>query len=338
VNLALRHRASITQASQQSTTAVTFRSSEGKNGRRIIGTGKDGANAYLVEYDPTTQQMRMVVDCMREIGSNATGLAAQSAIHTRNNAGASGKIYFGTSGGCPTRAKAKKSADYPGGYPMVYDPATETTRVYPIPVPHQGIISITPDESRNIAYISTRGREQLIESSHFLKLDLLTGAYQDLGETHYVLAFIVVDYRGRAYHPLLGGEILRYDPKTDKVERLKQTIDDKPPTPESRLAMKNPSHQLGSRPQPQDAVRNARIWKSALQLRSYRRRKHACADEAWKVDSRRRGDRLRGDVCFHRPGSYGRECACKTMRHGRFLTLSVSRPAAAGPSIMGRWP
>ena len=40
----------------------------------------------------------------------------------------------------------KKCEDYPGGYPMVYDPETGQTRVYPIPVPNEGIISVTPDE------------------------------------------------------------------------------------------------------------------------------------------------------------------------------------------------
>jgi hypothetical protein len=41
-------------------------------------------------------------------------------------------------------------------------------------------------------------------------------------------AFIVVDHLGRAYHPILGGDVARYDPKTDKLERLMHTIDGKP--------------------------------------------------------------------------------------------------------------
>ena len=49
----------------------------------------------------------------------------------------------------------------------------------------------------------------------------------------------MVDYLHRAYHPVLGGDIARYDPKTDKLERLKQTIDGKPPTPDSHLADKD---------------------------------------------------------------------------------------------------
>ena len=209
---------------------------EGKNGRLYIGTAKYGENAFLVEFDPVTQEMRTVVDCMREIGSKATGFAAQSKIHTRNNVGASGRIYFGTKQGYPDPTKGEKLTDYPGGHPMVFDPETNTTRVYPIPVPHHGIISVTPDESRKVAYVSTCSDERPLESSHFLKLDLETGAYRDLGETNHLYAFIVVDFLGRAYHPLRGGDILRYDPKTDKVERLKQTIDGQPPVAGSHLA------------------------------------------------------------------------------------------------------
>lgn len=208
---------------------------EGKNGRLYIGTAKYGENAYLVEYDPVTQQMLPVVDCQREIGTTAKGFAAQSKIHTRNNVGASGKIYFATKQGYPDKDKGEKFTDYPGGYPMVYDPETGATKVYSIPVPHHGIISIAPDESRGLAYLSTCSDERP-ESSHFMVLNLETGEYTDLGQTHHMYAFIVIDHLGRAYHPMLGGDILRYDPKTKMVERLKQTIDDKPPTPESHLA------------------------------------------------------------------------------------------------------
>ena len=216
---------------------------EGKNGKLYLGAAKYGENAYLVEFDPVTKQMRVAVDCMREIGSTAKGFAAQSKIHTRNNLGPSGKIYFGTKQGYPDEKLGEKFTDYPGGYPMVFDPATGETRVYPIPVPHHGIISVTPDESRKVAYISTCSDERPVESSHFLKLDLETGKYQDLGETNHVFAFIVVDHLGRAYHPLRGGDILRHDPKTNQTERLKQTIDGEPPTSDSHLADEN-SHPI----------------------------------------------------------------------------------------------
>jgi sugar lactone lactonase YvrE len=204
----------------------------GRNGRVYVGTSKHAAGSFLVEFDPPTRQMRTVVDVHKEIGTNAKGFAAQAKIHTRNNVGASGKIYFATKQGYP--GKEEKRTDYPGGYPMVYDPATGKTKVYSIPVAHQGIISITPDESRGIAYISTCGDLQP-ESNHFLILDLKTGKYRDLMDCHTVCPFIVLDHKGRAYHPIAGGDIARYDPATDQLDRLPQTIDGKRLTKESLL-------------------------------------------------------------------------------------------------------
>jgi hypothetical protein len=207
---------------------------EGKNGRLYIGTAKYGQNAYLVEFDPETKVMRVVVDAQQAIGTPAVGFAAQSKIHTRNNVGESGRIYFGTKQGYPK--DGEKRTDYPGGFPMVFDPATGQTRVYDIPVKHHGIISVTPDESRSVAYISTCSDERPIESTHFMILDLKTGKYRDLMECRHMYAFIVVDYLGRAYHPILGGDIARYDPVSERLERLKQTIDGMPPSVDTWLA------------------------------------------------------------------------------------------------------
>ena len=210
----------------------------GNDGRLYIGTHANAVNAWLVEFDPKAKAMKTVVDAHKAIGKDLKGFGAQAKIHTRNNVGASGKIYFGTKQGYPDATKEKRE-DYPGGYPMVYDPKTGETKVYPIPVPHHGINSITPDESRGVAYISTCSdhRPGPGENSIFLILDLKTGNYRQLMDTEHFYGFIVVDHLGRAYHPILGGDIARYDPRTDKLERLKQTIDGKPPTPESRLAL-----------------------------------------------------------------------------------------------------
>src|SRR5258708_17902601 len=125
---------------------------------------------------------------------------------------------------------------------MVYDPATKQTKVYPIPVPHHGINSITPDESRGLAYISTCSdhRPGPGENSIFLILDLKTGKYRELMDTKHYYGFIVIDRKGRAYHPVLGGDIARYDPAADKLERLQQSIDGHPPTCDSRPALEPP--------------------------------------------------------------------------------------------------
>lgn len=213
---------------------------EGLNKRLYIGTHANGVNSWLVEFDPAAAKMKVVVDTHKAIGKDLKGFGSQAKIHTRNNTGASGKIYFGTKQGYPS--KDEKREDYPGGYPMVYDPATGETKFYPIPVPHHGINSITPDESRGVAYISTCAdhRPGPGENAVFLVLDLKSGNYRTLLDTEHYYGFIVVDYLGRAYHPILGGDIARYDPRTDKLERLKQTIDGQPPSPDSRLALEKP--------------------------------------------------------------------------------------------------
>ena len=207
---------------------------EGLNRRLYVGTAKYRHNAYLVEFDPATHGMQVVVDAQKEIGTQATGFAAQAKIHTRNNVGPSGKIYFGTKQGYP--AEGEQRSDYRGGYPMVFDPASGKTRVYDIPVAEQGIISATPDESRGVAYVSTTSDSRPLDSTHFLILDLASGKYRDLLDCQHMYAFIVLDHLGRAYHPIAGGDIARYDPRTDRLERLKQTIDGAPPTKESLLA------------------------------------------------------------------------------------------------------
>jgi len=206
----------------------------GKSGLIYIGTAKYNANAYLVEFNPETQKMQIVLDAHKELGTSVTGFPAQSKLHTRNNRGASGKIYVGTKQGYPK--PPEKVTDYLGGYPMVYDPKTGKTRVYPIPVPHHGIISITPDESRGIAYISTCIDSRPIDCTHFMILNLETGKYRDLIDAQHMYAFIVLDHQGRAYHPMLGGDIARWDPATEKLERLKQTIGGVPPSADSHLA------------------------------------------------------------------------------------------------------
>ncbi len=209
---------------------------EGHNECLYIGTHANGVNSWLVEFSPRLGRMKVVVDAHKAIGIDLKGFGSQAKIHTRNNVGKGGKIYFGTKQGYP--AQGEKREDYPGGYPMVYDPGTGRTRVYAIPIAHEGISSITPDEELGVAYLSTCSdhRPGPRENAHFLVMDLEKGTYRDLIDTHHIYAFIVVDSLHRAYHPMLGGDVFRYDPRSNRLERLKQTIDGKPPAPGTHLA------------------------------------------------------------------------------------------------------
>ncbi|MBY0230251.1 MAG: SMP-30/gluconolactonase/LRE family protein [Gemmataceae bacterium] len=209
---------------------------EGHDKKLYIGTHANGVNSWLVAFDPATGKMSIAVDCHKAIGKDLRGFGSQAKIHTRNNVGASGKIWFGTKQGYP--GPKEKREDYPGGYPMSYDPKTGKTEVYPIPVPHEGINSIIADEEQGVAYVSTCSdhRPGPGENARFLVLDLKTKKYAELIDTKHIYGFLVLDHLRRAYHPMLGGDIVRYDPKAKKLERLKQTIGGKPIPKDSHLA------------------------------------------------------------------------------------------------------
>jgi sugar lactone lactonase YvrE len=204
---------------------------EGKNGNVYIGCAKYGVNSYLVEFNPRNAVIKMVVDVHRAIGTFLKGFGAQAKIHTRNNVGQlTGKIYFGSKQGYPE--KDEKRSDYPGGYVFAYDPATGKTENFGMPKEQCGVISVMPDESRGLIYVSTCDDGRPIESSHFMVYDVKAKKYRDLGETEHSFAFIVLDHKGRAYHPVRGGKIARFDPAADKVEKLDVTVDGQPPPKE----------------------------------------------------------------------------------------------------------
>src|SRR5438876_905691 len=144
---------------------------EGRNGKIYVGSAAYGRNSYLVEFDPTTEKMRIVLDTHKLVGLplTPTGYAAQSKLHTRNFVGPSGKIYVGSKQGYPT-AKEKETghiATYRGGYVMTYDPKTDRAVNLGMPMPlddkrqppeakeGEGVIDVVADEGRGLIYVIT---------------------------------------------------------------------------------------------------------------------------------------------------------------------------------------
>ena len=240
---------------------------EGHNGRVYIGAAKYGVDAYLIEFDPKAAAMKMVMDVHKVIGSDAKGFAAQAKLHTRNNVGASGKIYVGSKQGYPE--KDEKRSDYPGGYVLTYDPATGKSEHFGIAKPQHGIISVMPDEARGVAYVSTCSDERPVDHTHFMILDLKKKTYRDLGDMEHMYAFIVLDHLGRAYHPVRGGKIARYDPKTDQARQARNHHRRR--RAGQGVHERRVHSQLGNVAGSQDAVRRRDVNECAVRVRSDRR-------------------------------------------------------------------
>lgn len=204
---------------------------EGRNGKIYIGTAAYGRNSYLVEFDPATEKMRIVLDTHKLVGLplEPTGYAAQSKIHTRNFVGPSGKIYVGSKQGYPTAAeraaldKGEKIPVYQGGYVMVYDPATDTAENLGMPMPlddrliaageteGQGVIDVTADEPRGLIYVVT------CEDQHWMLYDVQTRKFRELGPILRDQPNTLIDAQGRGTAITADYKLARYDPATDTV-------------------------------------------------------------------------------------------------------------------------
>lgn len=200
---------------------------EGQNGKLYIGSAKYGVNGYLLEFDPKSEKTRMVMDVHQVIGSKATGFAAQAKLHTRNNVGTlTGRIYVGSKQGYPEKGESRDA--YLGGYVLTHDPKTGKNEHYGIAKAKHGIISVIPDEENGVAYVSTCSDDRPIDHTHFMVLDLKTKAYTDLGDMEHAYAFVVLDEKHRALHPVRGGLVARYDPKLKAVDKLTMSVDGGP--------------------------------------------------------------------------------------------------------------
>jgi hypothetical protein len=213
---------------------------EGKDGKIYIGTAAYGRNSYLVEFDPKTEKMRIVLDSHKLVGLPAepTGYAAQSKIHTRNFVGPSGVIYAGTKQGYPTAEEKKsgKIATYRGGYVITYDPASGKATNLGMPMPlgdkrlpadakeGEGVIDVTADEARGLIYVVT------CEHQHWMLYDTKhpTRGYRALGPILRDQPNTLIDKTGRATAITKDYEVARYDPTTDKVTVDQLLVDGKP--------------------------------------------------------------------------------------------------------------
>ncbi len=215
---------------------------EGRNGKIYVGTAAYGRNAYLVEFDPATEKMRIVVDTHRVVGLplTPTGYAAQAKIHTRNFVGPSGKIYLGSKQGYPTAAeraaleRGEKIPVYRGGYVLVYDPATDTTENLGMPMPldeqqiaagkteGQGVIDVTADEERGLIYVIT------CEDQHWMLYDRKTQKYRELGPRLRDQPNTLIDAQGRGTAITEDYKIARYHPDTGQVTIDPLLVDGKP--------------------------------------------------------------------------------------------------------------
>jgi hypothetical protein len=202
---------------------------EGRNGKIYVGTAAYGRNSYLVEFDPATERMRIVLDVHRLVGQTTTGYAAQAKLHTRNFVAPSGKIYVGSKQGYLSQAEqaARQRGEavpvYRGGYVMTYDPAADRAENLGMPMPlderrqaagkteGEGVIDVTADEERGLIYVIT------CEEQHWMLYNTRTRSFRDLGPILRNQPNTIIDAQGRGTAITVDYRVARYDPAADRV-------------------------------------------------------------------------------------------------------------------------
>lgn len=204
---------------------------EGLDGKIYIGTAAYGRNAYLVEFDPKTEAMRVVLDVHKVVGLplTPTGYAAQSKLHTRNFVGPSGKIYVGSKQGYPTEDEKKalergeSIPTYLGGYVIVYDPKTQSAENIGMPMPlneemkaageteGQGVIDVAADEARGLIYVIT------CEDQFWMLYDRKLETFRKLGPILRDQPNTLIDFQGRGTAITVDYQVARYEPEQDRV-------------------------------------------------------------------------------------------------------------------------
>jgi len=189
---------------------------EGKNGKIYIGTAKYGQNSYLVEFDPVTEKQRIVIDTHKVCGLTATGYAAQAKIHTRNFVAPSGKIYVGSKQGY--RRGTNDTAEYPGGYVMVYDPTDDKAHNLGMPYKGLGVIDVAADEVRKLLYVVT------CEDEHWMLGDIEGKSYEKMGPMLIDYATTLIDSNGNAHAITADFNLASYNPQTKDV-KIRKIVD-----------------------------------------------------------------------------------------------------------------
>lgn len=201
---------------------------EGHNGKIYVGTELSGQNAFLVEFDPATDQQRIVIDVNEVCDTRGSGITAQSKIHTINFVAPSGIIYVGSKQGGPKQGQNKFW--YPGGFIMTYDPRIDKARCLgQIPIPGHGIIDVTADEARGLIYIVTCDDGNSIDQDRqlWMVFDMKTKEFRVLGPHLCRYGTTLVGKDGRAFALTHNFDLAVYEPEIDRVSVMPTYINDK---------------------------------------------------------------------------------------------------------------
>ncbi|MBI4909435.1 MAG: hypothetical protein HY820_37805 [Acidobacteria bacterium] len=214
--------------------AVTT-ASDGKIYYVLCSHGID-TGARMFSLDPATGSIKQLGDLTEAVGEKGRKAVPQGKSHV-SFFEHKGKLYFATHLGYYRHEGSKEIVGdpppgyqpYPGGHFVSYDLATGKFEDLALAPDREGIITMEMDKRLGKLYGITW------PSGLFLSYDLATRKLQNHGftagkgergtgsEFRVVSRSIAVDYRGQATISTAAGDLLFYDPATNKLQKIEGT-------------------------------------------------------------------------------------------------------------------
>lgn len=192
--------------------------SQGPDGRLYAGTcNAVKRGACLIAFDPKTRRQEILADMQQVCGEVGAKTLPQSKIHSQICFDSRGVAWFGThSYDWNTLEQFQKSpTDYAGGHLVTYDTRTKRATDLGILVPHESMMSLALAESVGKVYCV------LHPTGRFVVYDIRTKQTSDKGRIlDYPSRTTIALRDGRGYTFTLYGDVVRYNPKTDRLEKL----------------------------------------------------------------------------------------------------------------------
>lgn len=195
---------------------------QGPDGRIYAGSCNDkkkGAN--LIAFDLKSGKQEVLADMQAVCAEIGAKTFPQSKIHSQICFDSHGTAWFGThSYEWNTLEQFQKSpTDYSGGHLITYDTKTKQATDLGILVPHESIMSLALAESVGKVYCV------LHPTGRFVVYDIKTKTISDKSAIlGYPSRTTVALKDGRGYTFTSKGEVVRYDPKRDVLEKLSVAV------------------------------------------------------------------------------------------------------------------
>ncbi|MBI2826749.1 MAG: hypothetical protein HYX69_18915 [Planctomycetia bacterium] len=196
--------------------------SEGPDGRVYAGTCNGvKIGAKLIALDLKTRKQEVLADMQEVCGEAGAKTFPQSKIHSQICFDRNGAAWLGThSYDWNTLDEFQKSPnDYTGGHLVTYDTRTKRATDLGILVPHLSIMSLALAEGVGKVYCV------LHPTGQFVVYDIKTKKATDKGAIlGYPSRTIATLKDGRGITFTLNGDVVRYSPQADKLEKLSVAV------------------------------------------------------------------------------------------------------------------